>query len=115
MEMSAPDPAMAAPGLRRSTFGVLHHGVAGAGGTGLLWPRGGTGLWPKRPRGGTGLWPKTKPAPRGNWPVAKDEAGLEGEMAAETPMMTLTMNERLTLAAAAAPVVAAVAVAEVVA
>ena len=47
--------------------------------------------------------------------MAKDEAGLEGEMAAETPMMTLTMNERLTLAAAAAPVVAAVVVAEVVA
>ena len=36
-------------------------------------------------------------------------------MAAETPIMTLTMNERLTLAAAAAPVVAAVVVAEVVA
>ena len=47
--------------------------------------------------------------------MAKDEADLEGEIAAETPMMTLTMNERLTLAAAAAPVVAAVVVAEVVA
>ena len=40
--------------------------------------------------------------------------GLEGEMAAETPIMTLTMDERLTLAAAAAPVVVAVVVAEVV-
>ena len=53
-------------------------------------------------------------ASRGNWPVAEDEAGLEGEMAAETPMMTLTMNDRLRLAAAAAPVVAAVVVAAVV-
>ena len=51
---------------------------------------------------------------RGNWPVAEDEAGLEGEMAAETPIMIMTMNERLTLAAAAAPVVVAVVVAEVV-
>ena len=40
--------------------------------------------------------------------MAGDEAGLEGEMAAEAPIMMMTMNERLTRAAAAAPVVVVV-------